>query len=74
MADSIAGSLLSPVYTLPTTAKVYVDIYKKASLVDPNWVYVNTYEKEVSTALDAKITVPVSEDLTSGFFKVEVRQ
>lgn len=74
VADSIAGSLLSPVYTLPTTAKVYVDIYKKASLVDPNWVYVNTYEKEVSTALDAKITVPVTEDFTSGFYKVEVRE
>ena len=74
VADSIAGQLLSPVYTIPTTAKVYVDIYKKASLVDLNWVYVNTYEQEVSTKLDKTIKVPVSEDFTSGFYKVEVRQ
>ncbi len=74
VVDSIAGHLLSPIYTIPTTATVTISLYTKASLVDVNWIWVKDYTTTVSTTLDTTVEVDIDEDLTSGFYKVEVVQ
>ena len=74
VVDSIAGHLLSPIYTIPTTATVTISLYTKASLVDVNWIWVKDYTTTVSTTLDTTVEVDIEEDLTSGFYKVEVVQ
>ncbi len=72
VADSAAARLLSAVYTLPMTTEVTLSVYKKASLVDANWVWVKDVKVAVSTEIDETIRVDLDEDLSSGFYKVVV--
>ena len=74
VSDSAAGRLLSAVYTLPMTTEVTLSVYKKASLVDANWVWVKDVKVAVSTEIDETIRVDLDEDLSSGFYKVVVTQ
>lgn len=74
VADSIAGQILSPIYTVPTTAEIKISVYTKSSLVQKDWIWVKDYPVTVSTTLEETIDVAIEEDLTSGFYKVEVVQ
>jgi hypothetical protein len=72
--DSPAGALLAPVYSLPKTSTVTLSVYTKGSLVDKDWIWVNDYPVEVSNSLDTTVTVDVNEDMSNGFYKVEVSE
>jgi len=72
--DSPAGVLLAPVYNLPKTSTVTLSVYTKGSLVDKDWIWVNDYPVEVSNSLDTTVTVDVNEDMSNGFYKVEVSE
>ena len=74
VADTAAGNLLSPAYSLPTATTVKLRVYKKASLVDASWSWVKDVPVTVSTVLDEPVRVDVGEDFSSGFFKVDVVQ
>lgn len=73
-ADSIAGSVLSPVYVLPTVDTVVIKVYKKDSLVTEKWTEIErkTVSVPASAVIDEEFTVKLDSNLKNGFFKVEV--
>ena len=73
--DSIAGYLLSPVYELPKSTDVTINIYRKDNLATDQWTFVKAVPKTITTTLEARVEVPIEGvDFNSGFYKVEIVQ
>ena len=77
VADTVAGKLLSNIYVFDSAAeaKVTVNVYRKDSLVQAEWVLVHT-EPDVAVGVHSQyVEVDLPDgDYTSGFYRVDIVQ
>ncbi|MBR2355902.1 MAG: hypothetical protein IKA69_05960, partial [Kiritimatiellae bacterium] len=77
VADTVAGKLLSNIYVFDSAAeaKVTVNVYRKDSLVQAEWVLVHT-ESDVAVGVHSQyVEVDLPDgDYTSGFYRVDIVQ
>jgi hypothetical protein len=77
VTDSIAGQLFSKIYDLTSgdTVNVTVKVYKKDSLVQVNWEFVEERAAVIGkTEQYVEVKLDKNRDYTSGFYKVEIEQ
>ena len=73
--DSIAGYLLEPLYELPKSTDITINVYRKDNLATDQWTFVKAVQKTITTTLEARVEVPIEGvDFNSGFYKVEIVQ
>ena len=72
--DSIAGYLLSPIYTIPESTDVQIKVYRKANLATEAWGEpVKVVTVTITSTMDEQIEVELpGVDFNSGFYKVEI--
>ncbi len=74
---SDSGIKLSNIYTVSESlyaTDVTIKVYRKDSLVALDWTHVKDIPVTVSVSFDETVEVPLDEDLSSGFYKIEVVQ
>ena len=74
--DSIAGYLLEPLYEIPKSTIVTINIYRKANLATDEWKLEKTVTSDpIVSTMEQRIPVPIEDvDFNSGFYKVEIVQ
>ena len=74
--DSIAGYLLEPLYEIPKSTIVTINIYRKANLATDEWKLEKTVTSDpIVSTMEQRIPVPIEGvDFNSGFYKVEIVQ